>query len=568
MHCLAIRLQYLNICINSGTELFRCNEVMKIFTYKNLYLFLAGLALLMFLVPPHIHPSNYPADDAYFYLQVAANIFKGNGSTFNQITTTNGYHPLWMVACVAGFFISNGSRLGALHVIIAFQQILALAMIFLFYKISTAIKLRYWFLSIPILFLYFSTRLYCSEAYLNGFFVLLTLYVALKFIFAEKRPSVLSLVLIGFLGGLAVLARLDNIFVVGMIFLGAFGVTVSHKGNKPLTVSKFIYFGLSIGLAFLAVVLPYIALNYSTTGHIAPVSGAIKSTLPHLTFNLNGLSILGKICFLFAIISPFICLSSSCGKRKRFVVITLSAGVILHMLQIILTTHHHTGWPWYYVSGIINLSVILPIIAENIFDQRWIKRSAILSLVTKEAPLIFASLGVVILINAYALARYRNAAPTIELSSMISRLTQPSEKRWQEAVGDWLADSLPPNSRIMIYDWPGIIAYFSELKILAPDGLINDYQYNDDLREWGINKYLRKKRIVYWLGPTKPTAENNQAWYHITVLPDSQQIEIFAPLYKESVGSFTVSNSNRVARLRDTVKHQDMPDLSLWKICL
>jgi hypothetical protein len=49
-------------------------------------------------------------------------------------------------------------------------------------------------------------------------------------------------------------------------------------------------------------------------------------------------------------------------------------------------------------------------------------------------------------------------------------------------------------------------------------------------------------------------------------MPNSQIIEIFAPLYKESVGSFTVSDTNLVVRLQDAVNHRDMPDLSLWRI--
>jgi hypothetical protein len=192
--------------------------------------FICGAILLLFLVPPHLYPSNYPADDSFFYMQVASNIHEGNGSTFNQITTTNGYHPLWMTACIGSFFAGGGSRVAALHFAIAFQQILALGFLFLFYKLSRIIKLRYWFLALPLFFIYFSTRLYCSEAYLNGFFVLLTLLAAVSTVFREDRsPRAGDLVLIGLCGGLATLARLDNIFVIGSLFLGSFISTIFHK---------------------------------------------------------------------------------------------------------------------------------------------------------------------------------------------------------------------------------------------------------------------------------------------------------------------------------------------------
>ena len=44
-------------------------------------------------------------DDAYYYLQIAYNIAHGAGSTFDGITMTNGYQPLWMAIVVAIEFI-------------------------------------------------------------------------------------------------------------------------------------------------------------------------------------------------------------------------------------------------------------------------------------------------------------------------------------------------------------------------------------------------------------------------------------------------------------------------------
>jgi hypothetical protein len=534
--------------------------------YSLPFLFAAAAALALFVIPPHIYPRNYPADDAYFYLQVASNIYHGHGSTFNQITSTNGYHPLWMLVCIGAFFASAGSKIIALHLVIAVQQILALAMIWLFLKITSVARMRFGIIALPLLFLFFTTRLFCSEAYINGFFVLLLLLVSLRKILGEALPDKADLAVIGVLGGFAALARLDNIFVVGTVFLAVFGITLYRR---KFTLAEFLLSGISVGAAFLAVVTPYLVLNLYMFGHLAPVSGAIKSTLPHLSFNLGGISMLGKICLAFALASPLLCLLPECGSRKRFVVLTLSDGFILHMSQIIFTTNHHTGWPWYYVSGVLNMAFMVSILSEILLESRLFSKTAIYTKIVSDKnllPTIIALL--VVLINIYSFARYRNPAPTITLKSMLERLHQPAQERWQQAVGDWLRENLPPDSRIMIYDWPGIIAYASGLRILPPDGLINDYRYNEELRSLRTVGYLRQKNITYWLGPTNPTAADNQAWYNLNVTTNGQQIEIFAPLYKESAGSFSISGSNRVARLRDVIHHQDLPDLSLWKIRL
>ncbi|MCA9573619.1 MAG: hypothetical protein KC656_37550, partial [Myxococcales bacterium] len=40
-------------------------------------------------------------DDSFYYLEIARHIVAGQGSTFDGIHPTNGYHPLWMAVCTA-----------------------------------------------------------------------------------------------------------------------------------------------------------------------------------------------------------------------------------------------------------------------------------------------------------------------------------------------------------------------------------------------------------------------------------------------------------------------------------
>jgi hypothetical protein len=523
---------------------------------------LGALVLLLFIVPPHVWPHNYPADDAYFYLQVASNIHEGHGSTFNAITRTNGYHPLWMLMCVAGFKLGGGGRLAALHVVIAMQQMMAVAMVFMLYRITRIANIRHWFVALPMLLLYFSTRLYCSEAYINGAMLLLTLLLAASMLFGKERPRTTTLILTGCAGGFAALARLDNIFVIGMIFLGILLVSTSRTNGMPTMLRRFLTTGFSLGIPFLCVVTPYLLHNYMSFGHLAPISGAIKSTLPELTFSTGGLSKLGQLCFVAAVAAPLLCCFPFCDARKRFALLTLSGGFILHTLQIALTTSHHTGWPWYYMTGVINLSLLLCVAADLI--QPRLPR--ILARIATPATILVTALILSAAVNTYALARYRNPAPTIEFESFMARLHEPPAGRWQEALGVWLKNNLPPETRIIIYDWPGIIAYTSELHILPPDGLINDYQYNDDLLAEGAAGYLKSRNITYWLGPAVPADAIEQDWYNIQFGEGSQRIEIFAPLYDKSAGSFTITDTDRLVNLREAVDHPDMPALELYRI--
>lgn len=50
-------------------------------------------------------------DDMFYYLRVAQHIVAGHGSTFDGVAPTNGYHPLWMMICVALALLLSGDML-------------------------------------------------------------------------------------------------------------------------------------------------------------------------------------------------------------------------------------------------------------------------------------------------------------------------------------------------------------------------------------------------------------------------------------------------------------------------
>ena len=59
-----------------------------------------GLILLTRLILPFLSERSWSTllqDDAFYYLEIAKNIVAGRGSTFNGITETNGYQPLWLL---------------------------------------------------------------------------------------------------------------------------------------------------------------------------------------------------------------------------------------------------------------------------------------------------------------------------------------------------------------------------------------------------------------------------------------------------------------------------------------
>jgi hypothetical protein len=86
------------------------------------------LALIMLVMGVHIYaafsaPHNFSSrwfvrDDAYYYFKVAQNVSEGRGSTFDGINPTNGYHPLWMLACVPIFALARFDLVLPLRVLV------------------------------------------------------------------------------------------------------------------------------------------------------------------------------------------------------------------------------------------------------------------------------------------------------------------------------------------------------------------------------------------------------------------------------------------------------------------
>jgi hypothetical protein len=54
---------------------------------------------------------NRVPDDAYYYLEIAARMARGEGSTFDGINATNGYHPLWQAMLVPLAAVWSGDAL-------------------------------------------------------------------------------------------------------------------------------------------------------------------------------------------------------------------------------------------------------------------------------------------------------------------------------------------------------------------------------------------------------------------------------------------------------------------------
>src|SRR6185437_1388760 len=64
------------------------------------------------------------ADDSFYYYRTAQHIVAGDGSTFDGINFTNGYHPLWMTLLLPIFKFAGGNSELALRLVYALLSVI------------------------------------------------------------------------------------------------------------------------------------------------------------------------------------------------------------------------------------------------------------------------------------------------------------------------------------------------------------------------------------------------------------------------------------------------------------
>lgn len=168
----------------------------------------------------------YNIDDAFYYYKVAQNVLAGHSFTFDGINLSNGFHPLWMVVCLGVFWLSRFNLILPLRVLVLVSGLFNAATALVLYALlrkhihpmASVIGAFGWAL-LPTI--YNMTTVHGMESSISVFFIVLLIKIATNLFMGEdKKPITFStMAKVGFIGALTILARLDNVFVVGTVGL-------------------------------------------------------------------------------------------------------------------------------------------------------------------------------------------------------------------------------------------------------------------------------------------------------------------------------------------------------------
>jgi hypothetical protein len=428
-------------------------------------------------------PSPFFADDSFFYLVVGRNFALGYGSTFNRLMPTNGYHPLWMLLCAAVYRVFPNREIGlhwiaALIVLLNFVVLVAAAQLLRHLRAPAWVA---WTILIPFLFgLQLGTESSLSAAMLAG--TLLALY---KFF---GRPAWITGLAFNLLAALTVLSRLDSIFVIACLWIAILVWCLQQKNHATETRA------LRIHLWFIPLYAvlwgAYLASNLVWFHILMPISGLLKSTNSHDHLFGRNLPHTALISLAICAISLLILWRKQRDRWFWFAELPFFLGILMHAAYITLRMTDETRWTWYYVSWALLAALTASRAAACVF--RAVPQAA-----KGRTPSIAATLrsvGMLLAVVFSALLWYkmgwRHSRELVAEETTIPVMRQVLQQ-----------DDL---HRLLAYDQPGGMAYFTDAAVVPLDGLMADRQFQTELAQKGIGEFIRKDHIGGFAGPTVP----------------------------------------------------------------
>jgi len=418
-------------------------------------------------------------DDASYYLKIAENFNNGKGFSFDGLHQTNGFQPLWQFILIALTFIYKSDPETTLRIVLILQVVLLfISGILIFRFLSEYFTYKIIFVSgiIYILFVFFQSVNAMETALLVFMFSVLLYFSGKTKILEIHDPK--NEFIFGLLSGLLILTRLDSVFfIIPAVILCIFRI-FSDDGRMKKKLTLFLIF---TGSAF--VLLTYLIYNYAEFGNIIPVSGYLKSGFPEVKFNdkFNDLLYYRETYFAFTAVIYLIWyfVNFKVSKKSYFhsCLAVMSTGVICLLIYMIFFLNW-VIFSWYFItySLFVSLAVCLPLryllSFKNIRTANFLFFFIIIFISFYWGSKIFKfyTTGYGILGGNWNIQSYEAA--------------------------QWTKKNTQPGDLFAMKD-AGHFSYFSEREVINLDGLVNNFEYQEVLRNKLLKEYLMENRVKY-----------------------------------------------------------------------
>ena len=452
-------------------------------------------------------------DDFFYYIKVAKNIVLGEGSTFNGIVQTNGYHPLWLI--ILTIFVKLAVLLDV-EILIFIKLVIALIIFlsfYLFYKYATEYLTNIFWRVLFVLFIY--TWYATSSSF--GMETIITIPLFLIFILSYLKN--INPYLIGLLISLTTLSRIDSI----VIFLVFFGVESFYTKFDFKRLTK-------IGLGLLPIPV-YLLSNIYYFDSLIPVSGMAKSVLKITTLHSATFISLFEFYYKFNYVyfGVFIYSVFNLYRFKQFentikvFYITALISVPIYYLQTSLRSDWRL-WFWYFYPLMLSV-IMLAIPLNRIFVSYNDFNLKIKQLEFLQQSFILFALSV---ISLFTFNKLNNLNYDPIAVAGIKILDFEKNNPGIYAMGDR----------------SGTVGYLLKSPLIQLEGLVMDTKYLNLLeKSSNIEDVLNKYNTSYYIGTALKKNENNCYMVIEPLQSNGYSRRVESQLCWEEVLRFTVKDS-------------------------
>lgn len=440
------------------------------------------------------------SDDSYLCLKIAKNISLGLGPTFDGISFTNGFQPLYVFLIVPIFHLFPNDLFMPVRLSLLVLSIFDTLSLYLIFKLGRRVAKS--LLAPVILSVFWIFNPYVISTTLNGMETMIAFFFLLLFLYCydlnQPHEDGKKSFLLGLILGAAMLARIDSIFLAFSLLL----LLTVRLLSKTVSLGRYLRTLLFVGVGALIVYSPWIVYSYVFTKAVFPVSGkAIRlitlSTVDNAPTLMNLylptlLKGLKSIWFGNAILIVLLCVITlgyvfAAGLGKSHIKMMLDRVkrfwlLFLYAIPLFLAYVLYFFAPYYfprYFFPIILLFLFCLLVMIDLWLETTVRRHYSIALA---APLVVAFL---IMIVAGGFTRFF--------------LSKETSGCGYVNIGLWAGANLEPGSKVGSCQ-SGALGYFAQnLKVINLDGVVNTPCY-EALRRKQVVEYIKVQRIKYVLG--------------------------------------------------------------------
>jgi hypothetical protein len=435
------------------------------------------------------------ADDPFYYFTIARNVGRGHGVTFDGVSPTNGFHPLWLLVITPIFGLVRDAWL-AIHLTLTLSALLDVVALWLLHRLlrELGVSRR---VAAAIAILYAASPILLSlSGPLNGLETPLDLLLTFAFLtlyrreLVDPRGGASAAAAMGMTGGLLFLARTDNIvllaFSYGFVAWRArsdpgrsrralASVLISLAVAAPWLVWSSLRFGTPIQVSGLAAahVTRALATAHGWTAADYAVKfvrnlATLAAYFPVFRLNTGSLAKAGAVNAAVVAVIVALALRETFHHRLAIWIPPLLAGVAFVLVHTLRAIELRS---WYYAS----LLPIAYVVTALVVDQ------LVRSVESGRGPA--ATLTILPVLTAVALALSWRAG-------LADRCGEIDGYRMIQTVNA----SVPAGTRLGSWN-AGLFGYFYERgEVVDLDGLVDNEAYRH-LVDGSLADYAARRRI-------------------------------------------------------------------------